>query len=277
MTAPLSDPDDLVRLAADIAREAGALARRRRAEGVQIAATKSAVADIVTAADREVEALIRSRLAAERPADGFLGEESGAEPGSSGITWVVDPIDGTVNYAYGVPAYAVSIAAIEGVPDPATWQAIAGAVFGPPTGELFTAVRGGGAFVHVGDRDDDRTEPLRVNEHPGAAGALLATGFGYDPATHAGDLARLARVMPLARDIRRIGSAALDLAYVAAGRLDGYFERGLNPWDHAAGALIVEEAGGRVGGVPGGRPGKDLIIAAGPDLFAALQNAIDAR
>jgi myo-inositol-1(or 4)-monophosphatase len=265
--------DELVQLAADIAREAGALARARRAEGVQIAATKSAVADIVTAADREVEALIRRRVADARPDDGFLGEESGADAGTTGVTWVVDPIDGTVNYAYGIPAYAVSIAAVEGDPDPAGWTALAGAVYAVATDELFTATRGGGAWLHTGS--DSRR--IRVNPMPVGVGALLATGFGYDPATHVGDLARVQRVMPLARDLRRIGSAALDLASVAAGRLDGYFERGLNPWDHAAGALLVEEAGGRVGGIPAGRPGKALTIAAGPELFAALETAIDGR
>ncbi|MRH27815.1 inositol monophosphatase [Microbacterium sp. SYP-A9085] len=265
--------DDLAQLAAGIAREAGALARRRRAEGVHIAATKSGVADIVTAADREVEALIRRRLADARPGDGFLGEESGADVGTSGITWVVDPIDGTVNYAYGIPAYAVSIAAVEGPPDPTTWTALAAAVYGAAIDELFTAVRGGGAWVHTAAGPTR----LQVNPMPVDVGALLATGFGYDPATHAGDLARVERAMPLARDLRRIGSAALDLAYVAAGRLDGYFERGLNPWDHAAGALLVEEAGGRVGGIPGGRPGKNLTIAAGPELFAALDAAIGGR
>ena len=124
----------------DIAREAGELARRRRTEGVAIAATKSAIADIVTHADREVEAHIRARLAVERPGDGFLGEESGAELGETDITWVVDPIDGTVNYAYGIPAYAVSIAAVRGVPEPDRWEAVAGAVFSPATDELFHAV-----------------------------------------------------------------------------------------------------------------------------------------
>ncbi|WEG09675.1 inositol monophosphatase family protein [Microbacterium horticulturae] len=267
-------PSDLEQLARDIAREAGALAHRRREEGVQIAATKSTLADIVTAADREVEALIRERLAQKRPDDGFFGEESGAEQGTSPITWVVDPIDGTVNYAYGIPSYAVSIAAVEGEPDPTRWRALAGAVYAPALGELFSAAAGGGAWLQAGDADAHR---LAVREHAPDAGALLATGFGYDPATHVGDLARLERVMPLARDIRRIGSAALDLCYVAAGRLDGYFERGLNPWDHAAGALVVEEAGGRVGGLPGGRPGTPLTIAAGAELFVRLDEAIDGR
>lgn len=257
---------ELEALATEIAREAGQLARTRRAEGVSIAATKSAIADIVTEADREVEDLIRARLAAARPADGFLGEESAAEPGTSGITWVVDPIDGTVNYAYGIPVYAVSIAAVQGVPDPAQWQALAGVVFNPVSGELFHAALGAGAWL-----GDHR---LSVNGGPFAAGALLATGFGYDPATHAGDLARVARVMPLARDLRRAGSASLDFASVAAGRLDGYFERGLHPWDHAAGALLVTEAGGRVGGMGAGdTPHNDLTVACGTALFAALLSA----
>jgi myo-inositol-1(or 4)-monophosphatase len=255
--------NELEQLAIDIAREAGALARRRREQGVAIAATKSSIADIVTEADREVETLIRSRLAAERPGDGFLGEESGAGRGESEVTWVVDPIDGTVNYAYGIPAYAVSIAAVRGEPVPNEWEALAGAVFSPPTGELFHAARGAGAWL-----DGHR---LAVNAEPTRAGALLATGFGYEPATHAGDLARVARVMPMARDLRRIGAASLDLAYVAAGRFDGYFERGLQPWDHAAGALLVIEAGGRFTRVElDDMPGRPLFVAAGPGLFDDL-------
>ncbi len=263
--------EDLQAVAVEIAREAGELARRRRGEGVAIAATKSALADIVTDADREVESLIRMRLAELRPGDGFLGEESGAADQLShgpetGITWVVDPIDGTVNYAYGIPSYAVSIAAVAGEPDPEHWEALAAAVFNPMSGELFRAARGAGAWL-----DGVR---LAVNAGPTAAGALLATGFGYDPATHAGDLERVARVMPLARDLRRIGSASLDLAFVAAGRLDGYFERGLQPWDHAAGALLVTEAGGVVGGLgAGGTATSALTVASGPALFNSLYDA----
>ncbi|SFS15609.1 myo-inositol-1(or 4)-monophosphatase [Microbacterium sp. cf046] len=250
-------------LAIEIAREAGALAQQRRTEGVAIAATKSSIADIVTEADREVERLIRARLADERPGDGFLGEESGAERGTTDITWVVDPIDGTVNYAYGIPAYAVSIAAVRGEPNPDAWEALAGAVFSPSTGEQFHASRGGGAWL-----DGHR---LSVNEEPSTAGALLATGFGYDPATHASDLARVGRVMPMARDLRRIGAASLDLAFVAAGRFDGYFERGLQPWDHAAGALLVEEAGGRFAKIQlDDIPGRPLFVASGPGVFDRL-------
>ena len=251
---------ELVDLAAEIAREAGELARRRRDEGVHLAATKSSLADIVTDADREVEELIRTRLREARPGDGFLGEESDADPGVTGITWVVDPIDGTVNYAYGIPAYCVSIAAVRGSADPQEWDALAAAVFAPAVGELFTASRAGGAWL--GERRLSVT-----TETP--AGALLATGFGYDPSTHDGDLATVRRVMTMARDLRRAGSAALDLAYVAAGRLDGYFERGLKPWDFAAGALIVEEAGGAVTrlDVESARP---MIVAGGIDVHARL-------
>ncbi|MCT9820819.1 inositol monophosphatase [Microbacterium sp. W1N] len=265
VNADLPAPDELLALAVEIAEEAGALARRRRTEGVAIAATKTALADIVTEADREVEDLVRARLAQARPGDGFLGEESGAETGTSGITWVVDPIDGTVNYAYGIPQYAVSIAAVTGEPTPETWEALVGVVHNPAVVETFLALRGGGAWL-AGRR-------LAVSQS-GDAGALLATGFGYDPATHAGDLARLAEVMPLARDIRRAGAASLDLAFVAAGRLDGYFERGLNPWDHAAGALLVTEAGGVVSGLPGGRPGRDMTIAAGAELHDRIAETV---
>ena len=258
----MSLQQELGALAVDIALEAGALARRRRDEGVSITASKSALADIVTEADREVENLIRERIAAARPGDGFLGEESAAESGTTGITWVVDPIDGTVNYAYGIPSYAVSIAAVSGDPDPRAWRALAGVVHAPALGELFHVVRGEGAWL--GGRR------LKVNAELNPAGSLLATGFGYDPATHAAQLELLGRVMPLARDIRRIGAASLDLAYVAAGRLDGYFERGLHPWDHAAGVLLVEEAGGVAVGEPGSAPTREMAIVGGAELVERL-------
>lgn len=254
---------DLEALAIDIAREAGELARARRDVGVAIAATKSALADIVTEADREVEALIRTRLKTARPDDGFLGEETGAEAGASGITWVVDPIDGTVNYAYGIPTYAVSIAAVRGEPAPESWEALAGAVHNPATGEMFHAAKGEGAWLGE--------ERLSVNSDLTGAGALIGTGFGYDPSTHAGDLALVERVMPIARDLRRAGAASLDLASVAAGRLDAYYERGLQPWDLAAGSLLVTEAGGRFGrAMPDGSRRAPLVVAASPAVFDEL-------
>ncbi|MEV7618689.1 inositol monophosphatase family protein [Microbacterium sp. NPDC089321] len=255
---------DLGALAADIAREAGELARRRRTEGVALAATKSTVADIVTEADREVEQLIRDRLRAERPDDGFLGEETGAERGSSGYTWVVDPIDGTVNYAYGIPGYSVSIAVVEGEPEPERWESVAAAVCAPALGELFTAVRGEGAW-------HDGTRLAVTSETP--AGALLGTGFGYDPSTHEGDIATVQRALTIARDVRRMGSAAIDLSYLAAGRLDGFFERGLKPWDFAAGALLVQEAGGLVSRFDVDAP-RPMLVAGGRSVHDRLCDLI---
>ena len=253
----------LLSLAVEIAREAGELARTRRDAGVAIAATKSGLADIVTEADREVEQLIRDRIAAARPHDGFLGEESAASEGSSGLTWVVDPIDGTVNYAYGIPAYAVSIAVAEGPADPAAWTAVAGVVNNPATGELFRAARGEGA--HLG------SQRLAILGEPDVSGALIATGMSYDPERRAQQFEILGRVLPLARDIRRIGAASLDLAFVAAGRFDAYYEWGLWPWDMAAGSLLVSEAGGKVGGLAGARAGRDLLIAASPEFYGSLE------
>lgn len=254
---------DLEAVAADIAREAGDLARMRREAGVSIAATKSALADIVTEADREVEALIRTRLSQARPGDGFLGEETGADSGTTGITWVVDPIDGTVNYAYGIPTYAVSIAAVRGEPTPESWEPVAGVVFNPVSGELFHAASGEGAWLGV--------QRIGVSPDIDPAGALVATGFGYDPATRPGDLELIGRVMPIARDLRRAGAASLDLSFVAAGRLDGYFERGLSPWDFAAGSLLVTEAGGRFGRAkPDGGRRAPLVVAAAPALYDSL-------
>lgn len=262
-----ASPAALGELAADVAREAGDLARRRRGEGVSLAATKSTLADIVTEADREVEQLIRDRLNSERPDDGFFGEESGAARGTSGLTWVVDPIDGTVNYAYGIAAYSVSIAVVEGEPDPRTWRGMAAAVCAPALGELFTGARGEGAWL----------DGVRLSVSPGSpAGALLGTGFGYDPATHDGDLALVRRVMTMARDLRRMGSAAIDLSYVAAGRLDGFFERGLNPWDFAAGALLVEEAGGAVTRLDVDAP-RPLLIAGGPVVHERLRAIVESE
>jgi myo-inositol-1(or 4)-monophosphatase len=250
-------------IAVTVAKRAATLAYQRRREGVQIAASKSSVSDIVTRADRETEDLIRGTLAAARPADGFFGEESGGGAGTSGLTWVVDPIDGTVNYAYGIPDYAVSIAVVEGDPDPATWSTLAGAVVNPEAGEVFAAAAGRGSTRNG--------ELLRVNEGVELPLALLGTGFGYDAGTRRRQAEFLAQIIGEVRDIRRIGSAALDLCALAAGRLDAYYERGLNPWDHAAGALIAREAGARVGGLDGGPEGRRLLLAAAPGLYEALE------
>jgi myo-inositol-1(or 4)-monophosphatase len=257
---------DLLAIARGIAIEAGELARTRRAQGVQVAASKSSLEDIVTFADRETESLIRSRIADARPNDGFFGEESGAETGTSGLTWIVDPIDGTVNYLYGLPHYAVSIAVVEGEPEPTRWRAIAGVVVNPAIGEVFTAAAGGGAFLGL--------VPIRPASPVDLSQALVGTGFAYSAETRTEQARVLSGLVSQIRDVRRMGTASLDLCAVACGRLDGYFERGLKPWDHAAGALIAREAGAEVtleGGAPDAR---DLVFAAAPGIADQLQRML---
>jgi myo-inositol-1(or 4)-monophosphatase len=258
--------DELLTIARTVAEEAGALAARLRREGVEVAGTKSSPIDIVTAADRATEDLIRERLAALRPQDGFLGEESGADPGTSGLTWVVDPIDGTVNYLYDLPNWSVSIAVVEGDPDPASWTALAGVVSAPALGELYTASAGGGA--HLGGTRLHVRPPVPLDR------ALVSTGFHYTEAIRVNQ-ARVAQpLLGRVRDLRRAGGAAIDLAYVAAGRTDAYFEQGLNPWDQAAGALLVREAGGVVQGIDGGPATYRMTIAGSAEVVADLHGVL---
>ena len=212
---------------------------------------------MVSDADRDAERTIAELLHAERPDDGLLGEEGADAGGSSGRRWVVDPLDGTTNYLYRFPAWAVSVALEDDE------GALAGVVHDPVSGETFTAERGRGARLDG--------MPINVADHDRLDTALVATGFGYDPEVRAGQAELLRRVLPRVRDIRRAGAAALDLCYVACGRLDGYFERGLNHWDWAAGVLIVREAGGEVEELEGGRPG---LAAAGPRLVSALAELV---
>ncbi|GGF11472.1 inositol monophosphatase family protein [Subtercola lobariae] len=264
-----ADPNrELLEIARRIAVAAGELAAARRAAGVEVAASKSSPEDVVTFADREVEQFIRRSLAEARPNDGFFGEESidSASAGTSGLTWVVDPIDGTVNYLYGIPAYNISIAVVEGEPDPQTWRPLAGCVVNPVLGEVFTATDARGA--HLG------TKPLHVNPPVDLSQALVATGFGYNSDVRVKQGLVLAGLIGQVRDIRRIGAAALDLCYLAAGRYDAYYERGLNPWDHAAGALIAAEAGARVSGFGQAAAGRDFTLAAEPLLAALLEPII---
>lgn len=255
--------DDLLSIARTIALEAGALAKLRRSEGVEVAASKSSPVDVVTEADRETERLIRSRLAELRPDDGILGEEGLTTSGTSGLNWIVDPIDGTVNFLYGIPHYAVSIAVVEGDPDPLTWRALAGAVLNPATGELFTATAGGGAFL--GENRIEVADSVPLSQ------ALVATGFAYDSAMRGRQGRVIAELLPLVRDIRRQGTASLDLCFVAAGRYNAYFERTLSPWDHAAGALIAREAGATVKGLGDAAPSREFILAAQPEVAALLE------
>lgn len=257
---------DLLAIARDVALQAGTLARQRRSEGVEVAASKSSPVDIVTEADRETERLIRSLLLDARPDDGFVGEESDASSSATGLHWIVDPIDGTVNFLYGIPHYAVSIAVVEGDPDPLTWRALAGCVVNPVSGEVFTASAGGGAFL--GDA------PIGVAPVVELSQALIATGFAYDSGMRGRQGAVVAQLLPEVRDIRRLGTASLDLCFVASGRVNAYFERTLSPWDHAAGALIAREAGARVSGLRGAAPSRDFILAAEPSLAERLESRL---
>lgn len=244
--------EELVRLARRVGQEAAALVRARRPEGrVDVASTKSSPTDVVTVIDTASEELIRSRLLAERPDDGFLGEEGDGIEGTSGVVWVVDPIDGTVNFVYGIPAYAVSIAArVEGVVQAAYVTNVA-------SGEEWGAVRGAGSWRWVADeRRDLAPRPVEQLAH-----ALVGTGFSYSPEVREKQAAAVARLLPQVRDVRRIGAAALDLCSVAEGRLDAYVEQGLKPWDLAAGGLVAHEAGIVVEGLDGAADER-LVMAA---------------
>jgi len=254
---------DLLALAVGTATEAARLVveeRPRAGRDLEVAATKSSATDIVTVMDQRAERLVVDRITDARPDDGFLGEEGAATEGTSGVTWVVDPIDGTVNYLYEIPAYAVSVAARIGD------QVVAGAVVNPVTGETWTAVRGQGAWLGG--------EPIRVNVPPELAMALVATGFGYAAQRRARQAEVLRSVLPVVRDVRRAGAASLDLCALACGRVDGYYEQGLKPWDLAAGGLVADEAGATVGGLRGRPAGESMVVAAPPGLFEALESLL---
>ena len=258
---------DLLALAESAARAAGRLIRDERPERLGVSATKTSPTDVVTVMDHRSEQLLTDLLLGARPDDGLLGEEDADRPSRSGISWVVDPIDGTVNYLYGLPAYAVSIAAVRGdVRDPEGHELLAGCVHNPATGETFTAAQGGGAHLNG--------TPIHVSDVGDPAQALVATGFGYEAARRRRQAEVLAAVLPRVRDIRRLGSAAVDLCHVACGRVDAYFERGLQPWDRAAGTLIAREAGAVVSGLAGAAPGESLVLAAGPALHPLLDQML---
>jgi myo-inositol-1(or 4)-monophosphatase len=258
MTA--ENAQDLLKLATEVATEAARLIVERRRGTITVADTKSTATDIVTAVDRESEELIRARVLEARPDDSFLGEEGDDVNGSSGVRWVVDPIDGTVNYLYDIPTYAVSIAVeYDG-------RTVAGVVVDAPKGEVFTATLGGGAFLDG--------KPIQVSECADLSKALVGTGFGYDATRRAVQAEVVQQLISKVRDIRRIGVGAVDLCYVACGRLDAVYERGLNPWDYGAGALIAAEAGATVGGLDGAPVSPEMSIAATPAVFKPLHDAL---
>lgn len=256
----MTDYADLLDLAVGVAREAAALVTERRRAGVEVAQTKTSPTDVVTEVDHAAEELIRARLLAARPDDGIVGEEGDDTPSTSGVTWVVDPIDGTVNFLYGIPQYAISIAAKEGD------QVVAGVVLDVTKGEAFTATRGGGAHL------DDR--PVRVRDVVPLGQRLVITGFSYQRETRVKQAAAVHELLGRVRDVRRLGSAALDLCYVACGRADAYVEEGLNEWDLAAGGLVVEEAGGRWAERPG-VGGKRLLLASPAGGFDEFSTAVE--
>ncbi len=259
------EPAALLALARSAAEAAGRMLAGRRPAGPagrpEVADTKSSPTDVVTEMDRAAETLIMERIRAERPGDAILGEEGG-ESGHGRVRWIVDPLDGTVNYLYGLADWAVSIAAeVDG-------QVLAGVVAIPRHGELFTGLAGQGSWLH---QAAGPAVPLRCNTGVPLHRALVATGFWYAQARRVVQGEVVAAVLPRVRDIRRGGSCAVDLCSVAAGRVDAYYERGVNYWDYAAGGLIATEAGARVAGLAGRPPSPELAIAADPALFAELE------
>jgi myo-inositol-1(or 4)-monophosphatase len=224
------DQAELLEIAVGVARDAGALLLERFDGGRELAlASKSTPTDLVSEADLASERLIRERLAQTRPADGFLGEEGGGQEGTSGLTWVVDPLDGTINFLFSIPQWCVSVALAD------ARGSLVGAIFDPCRDELFSVTRDGASMLNGA--------PIAASERADLASAMVATGFAYDADVRAAQADILARLVPRVRDIRRFGSAALDLAWAAAGRYDAYFERTVKPWDIAAGTLVCERAG----------------------------------
>jgi len=245
----------LEELAAEAADVAAALLRAQVGAPLQISA-KSSRTDLVTDMDVACEAAIVEFLSAHQPDDAIVGEEGSGRDGTSGVRWIIDPIDGTVNFVYGHPGFAVSVAAEEG------GRVVAGAVIDPMLGETFTAHRGGGARRNG--------NPIGVRPDGDPALALVATGFSYDHSRRRRQAEVLGELLPLIGDIRRVGGAAVDLCSVACGRVDAFFEVGLNSWDYAAGALICQEAGATVQDLHGGPPSCDFVFAAAPSVAEAL-------
>jgi myo-inositol-1(or 4)-monophosphatase len=252
--APLLD------LAVELARGAAGLLRDAAQGRRSDVTTKTSGTDMVTDMDRASEALIVEGLARARPDDAVLGEEGASRPGSSGVRWVIDPLDGTTNYMYGHVGYAVSIAVeVEG-------QAVVGVVADASRDELFTATAGGGAH-----RDG---EVIAVSGATDLSSALVATGFSYLPERRADQARVLRTVLPAVRDVRRVGAASLDLCSLACGRVDAYYEVGLQPWDLAAGAVIAAEAGAAVEGLDGPVPESGSVLAATPELIGPLRDLL---
>jgi myo-inositol-1(or 4)-monophosphatase len=244
--------DDLLDTALVAAASAAAILQDRFGQVRADVRTKSSATDMVSEVDREAEARITGILTERRPGDGLLGEEGAFQAGTTGVRWLVDPLDGTTNYLFGVPSYSVSIGAeLDGI-------GVVGVVVDPSRAETWSAAKGRGAHLNG--------KAIGLSgESPSLAQALIATGFSYLPDRRAWQARRLAGVLPFVRDIRRFGSAALDLCWVAGGRVNGYYEWGLQPWDLAAGAVIATEAGATVDSLP-----DDTVVCAPPGLLGPL-------
>ncbi|MDX6521487.1 MAG: monophosphatase [Gaiellales bacterium] len=248
--------DELLTLALEAARAAGSLLLERFQQPATGVERKSSSTDMVSDADRDAEVLIRGMIGAARPLDAILGEEGSSVAGRSGLRWVVDPLDGTTNYLYGLPIWSVSVACEDAD------GCLVGVVLDPSRDELFAAQRGRGATLNG--------RPIRVSPADDLSRALIGTGFSYAPAVRGGQARALVDLLPRVRDIRRGGSAAIDLAWVACGRLDGYYELGTHHWDRAAGMLLVSEAGGISAGLDDPDGEAEGALAAGPALYDAL-------
>jgi myo-inositol-1(or 4)-monophosphatase len=263
---------ELLELAAAAAVAAGRLLLGRGGRP-EVVATKSSPTDVVTEADHLAEALIRDLIGDQRPGDAILGEEGGETGAGSAVRWIVDPLDGTVNYLYGLADWAVSVAAEAG------GTVVAGAVFVPRRDELYSAALGGGAWLSSGaldPRGEDAAPPARLACNTGVplGQALVATGFGYEAGRRLVQAEVLRALLPRVRDIRRGGSAAVDLCSVASGTVDAYYERGVNLWDIAAGGLIAAEAGASVIGLHGKPPGPSMTVAAAAGLAGELHDLL---
>lgn len=251
--------DELLMRAILSALAAGDLLVNERASDLEVD-SKGAPTDVVTVMDRKAEELLVDHLLAGRESDGILGEEGASREGTSGVRWIVDPIDGTVNYMYRLPEWAVSIAAeLDG-------EVVAGVVHAPALGETYVAGKGKGAALHK----QGVQRKLTVNPSPPMDRALVATGFGYDVKRRTKQGSVVSEVIPQVRDIRRAGAASVDICSLAAGRVDAYYERGLKPWDHSAAGLVAQEAGATIGGLNGQPAGEDFYVAAPEPLFSEL-------
>jgi myo-inositol-1(or 4)-monophosphatase len=260
-----TDARDLVDLASGVARKAADLLLDGARHARSTVETKSTSTDMVTEMDRASEALIVAALLDARPDDGIVAEEGSARAGSSGLRWVIDPLDGTTNYLYGHPGWAVSIAAE--LVAAGSRQVVAGVVLDAVHDELFSAALGRGARRNG--------EPIRCSDQSDLSSALIATGFGYDPERRQVQAEVLVKLLPQVRDIRRMGAAAVDLCSVACGRVDAYFERGLAWWDLAAGGLIAAEAGAVVSSLSGGPVEPGSVFAAANGISLALRDLLD--